>query len=222
MASFTSLSRISLVVTGILCAALAACTSAPADDAAVNGEDALVSDAASMTQRADGSWDVVCKDGRHEVVTVADILADKVCSGAPPITCIQKCEARFDNGTCKTYAPDFCGPAPVCAKQCGARFDNGTCKTYLADYCGPASTCITSCAARFDNGTCKTYATDFCGAGADLACVKQCAARFDNGTCKTYAADFCKTTLPAPSCTSVCVARFDNGTCKTYGPDLCQ
>lgn len=147
----------------MLCAALAACSSAPADDQAVNGgEDALVSDAASMTQRPDGTWDVVCKDGRHEVVTVAEIVADKVCNGAAPSTCVQKCEARFDNGTCKTYAPDFCGPAASCVKQCNARFDNGTCKTYSPDYCGPASTCITSCAARFDNGTCKTYGPDLC------------------------------------------------------------
>jgi hypothetical protein len=221
MASTTASSRLALLVVGMLGAALAACSSASTDDAAVSGEDALVSDAASMTQRADGSWDVVCKDGRREVVTTADILADKVCGGAPPIACVQKCAARYNTGACKTPAPDFCGPAATCAKQCSERYNNGECKTYAEDFCGPASTCVTQCSERYNNGTCKTYAADLCGA-SDVACIAQCAERYNNGECKTYKADFCKTTAPAPTCIKVCAERYNDGSCKTYGADLCQ
>ena len=223
MSSFPSASPLSVVVVGRHCAAHAACTSAPADTTASNGgNDELVSDAASMTQRADGSWDVVCKDGRHEVVTLADILADKVCGGAPPITCIQKCAVRYPSGECKAFAPDFCGPASSCAKQCSERYPSGDCKTYAEDFCGPASTCISQCSERYPSGECKTYTADFCGAGAGLSCTKQCSERYPSGECKTYKADFCKTTSPAPTCTKFCAERYPSGECKSYGSDLCQ
>jgi hypothetical protein len=39
----------------------------------------LVTDVESMHRRTDGLFDVVCRDGRREVVTAADVLADRVC-----------------------------------------------------------------------------------------------------------------------------------------------
>src|SRR4051812_21182019 len=150
MTSTSFPSRVTLLVLGVLGAAMAACSAPPADDGATSGEDQLVSDAASMTQKPDGTWDVVCKDGRHQNVPTADILADKVCNGDLPITCVQKCAKRYDNGNCQTYAPDFCAPAASCTKQCAARYDNGNCQTYAEDSCGPAEMCISHCTARYD------------------------------------------------------------------------
>lgn len=47
-------------------------------------------DIASMKVREDGSYDVVCKDGRNEVASVADLTAGNVCKpGLPLDQCIQ-------------------------------------------------------------------------------------------------------------------------------------
>jgi hypothetical protein len=167
----------------------------------------------------DGDWDVVCKDGRHEVAKLADVLGDKIC--APPVVCVKQCSARYDNGNCQTFAPDFCGPAAQCATKCAARYDNGNCSMYAADECGPASACVTKCAARYDNGNCSTYGADFCAVGTPT-CVARCTARYDNGNCSAYGADFCKAGSTPPTCTQVCTERYDNGNCKTYGADSCQ
>ena len=43
-----------------------------------------VSDVQSMILRIDGKYDVVCKNGSNEVVTVEQIKADKVCGGPCP------------------------------------------------------------------------------------------------------------------------------------------
>jgi len=56
-----------------------------ADRAEVASQDAdLVDDIASMTRRPDGLFDVRCRDGRREVVSSAQILANDVCNGGAP------------------------------------------------------------------------------------------------------------------------------------------
>lgn len=44
-----------------------------------------VADVQSMTIREDGSYDVVCKNGKHEIATVQQIHENKVCGGDCPI-----------------------------------------------------------------------------------------------------------------------------------------
>ena len=91
-------SGLNVSLAAVAFAALTACSAGATNDGAQAGESDLVSDAATLTQRPDGKFDVVCKGGRHEIVTVADILADKVCEGAPlPVTCVKQCNARDIN-----------------------------------------------------------------------------------------------------------------------------
>ena len=218
-------SRISVLLAGLAVASLVACSSASVDGAARGDENDLVADAASMNHRPDGNWDVVCKDGRQEVATTADILADKVCGGLPPQVCIAQCSSRHSNGNCETQAADFCGPAATCVAQCASRYPSGTCEKYTADFCGPVSACVPQCSARFPSSTCEKYTTDFCAAAVAPAapvCVPRCTARFPSGTCEKYGADSCAAGATAPTCIKACAAWYSNGNCETYGPDLCQ
>lgn len=59
---------------------VAAC-SADAPEATGTTEQHQVSDAASMVQRSDGRFDVTCKDGSQQIVTVADITGNRICGG---------------------------------------------------------------------------------------------------------------------------------------------
>jgi hypothetical protein len=202
---------------------LAACAGAPSEETAAESAQApLVQDASSMIQRSDGRWDVVCKDGRREVVTTSQVLANDVCQTTSPDRCVRKCSARFSDGTCRTFDADFCGPGATCVARVTARFSDGTPREYTADFCnaGPAE-CGVRCSSRFSDGTCRTYDADFCGATAGR-CVTRCSSRFSDGTCRTYEADFCKEGLPAPACLVNCTSRFSDGTCRTYGADICR
>jgi hypothetical protein len=62
-------------------AAIAACADAPNEASETGASSALVSDIASMTQRADGKFDVVCKDGSREIDSSDQIVANQACSG---------------------------------------------------------------------------------------------------------------------------------------------
>lgn len=63
--------------------ALVACTSSAHDDGAESTEAPLISDADSLTRRADGRFDVTCKDGHTEIATVEQIQAGQICNVAP-------------------------------------------------------------------------------------------------------------------------------------------
>jgi hypothetical protein len=70
--------------------ALAACAADPAPEQTGRGEEALIDDIASMSARADGTFDVVCKDGRRERVTAAQLRNDEVCSrGGSAGACVE-------------------------------------------------------------------------------------------------------------------------------------
>lgn len=56
---------------------LVACGARP--DTSSESQSALLSDASSMNARGDGTFDVVCKDGRHEVDTADQIRNDQTC-----------------------------------------------------------------------------------------------------------------------------------------------
>jgi hypothetical protein len=60
--------------------AVVACAS-PTEGETGSTKQAQISDIATMTQRADGQFDVVCKNGSHEVVTAAQVAANQVCQG---------------------------------------------------------------------------------------------------------------------------------------------
>lgn len=50
------------------------------DDGGLSAEQRAVGDIASMTSRGDGSFDVICSDGRREVASAADVTSDHVCA----------------------------------------------------------------------------------------------------------------------------------------------
>lgn len=64
------------------------------DEAASQAEDNLVSDTRTITAREDGTFDVTCKDGRTEVATTDQILANAIC--VPPVVA----RDPFDPSTC--------------------------------------------------------------------------------------------------------------------------
>jgi hypothetical protein len=206
------------VILGVLGAA---CSTGSADEATGSGTAPLVEDASSMIQRSDGRWDVVCKDGTREVVTTQQILANDVCVSAP-VSCVRKCAARFADGSCRSFAADFCAPGATCIAHVTSRFADGSPREYSEDFCnaGPAE-CAVRCSARFADGSCRTYDADFCGT-TTVRCITNCAARFSDGSCRDYAADFCKQGGPAPTCLVNCTERFPDGSCRTYGPDACR
>jgi hypothetical protein len=74
--------------------AVVGCKSAPSEDADNSGS-ALVGDIASMTQNADGTFEVTCKDGHveHSVTTDA-IHSDAVCQPRKPK---YQCELEYYN-----------------------------------------------------------------------------------------------------------------------------
>jgi hypothetical protein len=79
-----------------LSAILSAC-SAPSPDAGDNASSALVSDIASMTQNADGTFEVTCKDGHVEHSVTADAIhSDAVCQPRKPR---YDCSVEFYNRT---------------------------------------------------------------------------------------------------------------------------
>lgn len=59
--------------------ALATACSVGESERAGQVEQAQVDDVQSMERRSDGRFDVVCRDGRREIVTSEDILANRVC-----------------------------------------------------------------------------------------------------------------------------------------------
>jgi hypothetical protein len=65
-------------LTGI---AMAACASSSSSEETGTSAQEQITDIASMVQRADGRFDVVCKNGSTEVVTAAQVAANQVCNG---------------------------------------------------------------------------------------------------------------------------------------------
>ena len=216
------MNKLALGFAVLSCSAFAAaCSSANDEEATKAAEAPLVADASSMVQRADGRWDVVCKNGTTQVVTTAQILANDVCA-ATPMRCVPKCMARYSDGSCRTFGPDFCGAGATCVATVTSRYSDGSPKDYGPDFCnaGPA-VCGVQCTERYSDGSCKTYGPDVCGAAA-AKCVLKCSDRYSDGSCRTYAADFCKQGLPAPACLVNCTNRYSDGSCRTYGADICQ
>lgn len=62
--------------------AAAACAPSGAGDDAETSEHADVTDIAKMTGRGDGTFDVECTDGRHEIVSADDVKQGRVCKPA--------------------------------------------------------------------------------------------------------------------------------------------
>jgi hypothetical protein len=60
--------------------AIAACTSSSSEETGTSSQE-QITDIASMVQRADGRFDVVCKNGSTEIVTAAQLQSNQVCSG---------------------------------------------------------------------------------------------------------------------------------------------
>jgi hypothetical protein len=60
-----------------------ACSTADSD-VERSTEQAQISDIASMAKRPDGRFNVVCTDGRTQIVTAADIAANRVCESTTP------------------------------------------------------------------------------------------------------------------------------------------
>ena len=59
----------------------AACSS-PSSEPMASVAQKQISDIASMVQRSDGSFDVTCKSGAHEVATSTQIAQNQVCTGS--------------------------------------------------------------------------------------------------------------------------------------------
>ncbi len=58
-----------------------ACGSSAEGEATGSAQQEQISDIGSMTQRPDGQFDVVCKNGATEVVTATQIAQNQVCRG---------------------------------------------------------------------------------------------------------------------------------------------
>ncbi len=211
---------------------LAACSSSVAPESESENDHVrqasapLIEDVTSMVQRSDGKFDVLCKNGTHEVATTADILSNRVCSGTTaPLRCVKNCSARWSDGSCKSFTADYCAPNATCIAHCTERWSDGSCKNFGTDFCRAGeAVCTSVCGSRWSDGSCKSFADDHCGAG-EYVCVKQCAARWSDGSCKTLGNDFCKERTPgsaAPACIENCTARWSDGSCKAYGVDICN
>lgn len=174
----------------VLLGALAGCGTEGSVDTGKLEQKSL-SDVVSMVRRADGDFDVVCRDGHREVVTEAQVLANQVCGGSSQIVCVPHCVARYSDGSCRQYGADFCGPAPAkCIPYCTDRYSDGSCRTYGVDICGTDPHCVKRCQSRYSDGSCRQYAADYCGAGV-VQCVSNCIERYSDGSCRTYGADIC-------------------------------
>lgn len=182
---------------------------------------ALVADATLLLRRPDGRFDVRCSSGAVELVTEQQIFADDVCRVAGPTVCAPRCSSRWPNGTCRTFAADFCGAGGAsCAAYCAARWLDGSCRSYGPDVCAASPiTCAAKCAGRWPTGACRGYDADSCAAGATATCVATCVARGPTGDCRDYGADTCAAGPVA--CTPRCASRWPSGACRAYAPDAC-
>jgi hypothetical protein len=78
------MARLTLLAFTAPLAVLVACSSnTGGSDAAASGSQAEVSDIQSMTRLSDGRFDVLCRDGHHEVVSSDDVVANRVCQTTP-------------------------------------------------------------------------------------------------------------------------------------------
>jgi hypothetical protein len=50
-------------------------------------------------------------------------------------TCVPYCDARWADGSCRTWGADKCGRDIDCSPYCDARWADGTCRTWGADVC---------------------------------------------------------------------------------------
>jgi hypothetical protein len=220
---------------------LAMACSSGEDPAASAMESELIADAQSMTQLPDGRWNVVCKDGTTEIVTSTQILANEVCTGGAnvPVTCVSRATARWNDGSVRTYAADFCGKNPICTAKATERWNDGSVKSYGEDYCvsGGSATCVKRAESRWSDGSVKSYAEDYCATpsavcipkgegpdycGASPSCAENCIARWSDGSCRTLGDLFCKESGTPAQCVSQCTARWSDGSCRTFGPDTCS
>ncbi len=76
-------------VTGAVGSLVVACASTglPGEaggESASETESAQITDISSMAKRPDGKFNVICSDGKTEIVTAADIAANRVCGPATP------------------------------------------------------------------------------------------------------------------------------------------
>lgn len=134
-----------------------------------------------------------CSQRCLQTVAEFERIADanrEYCDGGE-VDCVLNCTARYSDGTCRTYGPDYCGRSPVCVQNCTARYSDGTCRTFGADVCGEQPlNCAQNCTARYIDGTCRTYGADHCGRNA--SCRESCVARYPDGSCREYGADVCR------------------------------
>lgn len=135
-----------------------------------------------------------CSSRCQDVVDEFQRIIDEnraYCGDATP-ECVPRCEARYTDGSCRTYGADYCGREPVCVPSCTSRHVDGSCRTYGVDHCGEGrQACVPRCLARHLDGSCRTYGRDVCGRNA--YCVVSCVSRHPDGTCREYGADQCGT-----------------------------
>src|SRR4051794_28105427 len=94
---------------------LVACGSAApvSVDSIAQVEQASVVNSMTLVHRADGNFDVKCAGNTHEIATPWDLFADRICLADHTVRCIPHCTARWANGQCQSYGPDFCGRGPL-------------------------------------------------------------------------------------------------------------
>jgi internalin A len=82
----------------ILLALVSACGT-DQDKRALSEKSALLGqeDVQSMSPRSDGQWNVICKDGRSEVRSLADIQQNKVCEKQQAYDFAKRCKAALTN-----------------------------------------------------------------------------------------------------------------------------
>jgi hypothetical protein len=79
----------SIFATAALASVLTACAN-PTDSKSGASTQAAVSDVQSLQQRADGSFDVICKSRVHQTATTREIASDTVCQANPPIAAVSQ------------------------------------------------------------------------------------------------------------------------------------
>lgn len=115
---------------------------------------------------------------------------DDYCNGGN-VVCVPNCTARYADGSCYQYGPDFCGRRPACIARCSARYSDASCRTWAADLCGEEPlNCAVQCTSRYVDGSCRTYGADHCGRNA--TCQAHCVARWPDGSCKEWGPDLCR------------------------------
>jgi hypothetical protein len=129
---------------------------------------ARAEDCYQVAQRAYDRAFLACTGGGDECRYDSDCSFGRICDRGQcvlddhPTTCVRNCTARWSDGSCREYGPDFCGPDASCTQYCSARWSDGSCREYGPDQCGRDITCTPHCLDRWSNGSCREWGPDIC------------------------------------------------------------